>query len=101
MSDNTLTLPQVEPAALLCPDCQEPTLDHDQVTVFTRAQEDGHGISTRIENGAVTSMPDEMMTGNPSERRNGLVVRLRCLNCGARPYLELFQHKGSTYLGFI
>lgn len=94
-------------AALLCPGCGEPWLHHHNIAAWDRDDEDsktglyvnvGAGVSVEgapARNGLFVARE---MTGNPSRRRDGLVVRFWCETCDARPVLRLVQHKGETFI---
>jgi hypothetical protein len=38
------------------------------------------------------------ITGNPSERRDGLTIAFRCELCSATPMLRIEQSKGITFV---
>ena len=96
-----------EYGGLLCPICGGANLHHELVEVFDRKKEDsttgwhvssGDGKPPRI---------DTQMKGNPSERRDGIIVHMWCENCtdeGGNPVpieLTIAQHKGTTFLLFV
>ncbi len=90
-----------EGGGLLCPHCNEPNLHHSDVDVFVRSSEDSHvGIGASVSDTGRLSV-DLDQTNNPSPRRNGLLIHFWCEHCDAKPILQLYQHKGSTYLDFI
>jgi hypothetical protein len=63
--------------------------------VFERATEDAPtGFQVTVANGSVSI--DDLLDGNPSQRRQGLRVHFRCETCEATPLLTLAQHKGVT-----
>ncbi|NLX17393.1 MAG: hypothetical protein GXY45_10565 [Ramlibacter sp.] len=80
---------------LVCPNCGGENLHHGTVTVYERDREDsatGRIVSTEDYVVANTSMK-----GNPSARRNGLLIGFKCEHCDADPVLAITQHKGCTY----
>jgi hypothetical protein len=80
-----------------CASCGEDNLHHDAVDVYFRKYEDGveGGLTVRCAEDATLKVisPD----GNPSERRNGLVVSFWCEHCDDKSQLAITQHKGTTY----
>ena len=85
--------------SLVCPGCGETTLHHEAVTVFERSHEDGESYALVMFKGAVSPAGDET-GGNPSPRRNGIVIRFWCECCEAIPELTLAQHKGTTLVAW-
>lgn len=84
---------------LSCPGCGEEYLHHRTIKVFERSEDSKTGIHVVIkgENVAV----DTDLAGNPSSRRNGLLIEFDCEHCLAKPVLSIEQHKGSTYVEFV
>lgn len=94
---------------LECPRCGDNYLHHGPVTVYDR-HEDAEEVRTTLVAGANISsqMKPNAASGNPSYRRDGIVIEFFCENCGdldperglnTPPMtLEIAQHKGNTYL---
>lgn len=94
---------------LACPRCGDNYLHHGPVTVYDR-HEDAEEVRTTLVAGANISsqMKPNAASGNPSSRRDGIVIEFFCEYCGdldperksATPpmALEIAQHKGNTYL---
>lgn len=82
--------------ALHCPHCKGDYLHHHLVEVFERQQDAPEGLRVSIEHDVV--LTDTCMDGNPSARRNGLIIHFECENCEARSKLEIVQHKGQTFV---
>ncbi len=83
---------------LNCPQCGGECLHHENVQVYRRSSEDddeGLHVAMHRHVQLTTSM-----AGNPSPRRDGMRVMFSCENCPARPSLVIYQHKGSTYVGW-
>lgn len=84
---------------LVCPCCNDSGLHHEAVDIYQREHEDANtGIHVTVNGHAAI---DTKMAGNPSRRRNGLVVEFSCETCTARPRLALIQHKGATFLHWL
>jgi hypothetical protein len=81
---------------LHCPDCGEPQLHQEAVEVFDRSEDAIAGAHVVVNGDSVTV--DRDVSRNPSPRRQGLRIALHCESCGPVGYLEIYQHKGSTYL---
>lgn len=89
-----------EDGVLLCPCCGFNCLHHDRVDVYLRDEDAKCGLHVRTRGSVNTSEVDTDMSGNPSERRDGLTIRFWCEGCDARPLMEISQEKGSTRLYF-
>lgn len=87
-------------AVLRCPKCDGTYLHHHTVTVYIRAGEDSRQaiVTTVDDDGARVSKIDGENNGNPSPRRDGLIIRFYCEGCDASVCLDLYQHKGQTFL---
>lgn len=85
-------------ASLVCPCCSGGHLHHDKVHAYSRLEEDSpRGVhATLTEGGALHTDLD--MRHNPSRRRDGMRIEFWCEDCDARPWLDLYQHKGETLL---
>ena len=92
---------RIDPYDILkCPSCDWSNLHHVSVEVFDRAVEDAlEGVHVRVEGTRVVVSNDQ--TGNPSSRRDGLLIRFTCETCEATPILQMIQHKGSTYMEWM
>ena len=86
-------------APLACPCCDNDNLHHESVEVFERTTEDAEtGIHVTVEG---VARFDTDMAGNPSRRRDGLLIRYSCEHCTATPAMAIAQHKGTTFLYWI
>lgn len=94
--------------ALTCAHCGDTNLHHDEVAVFERREDDSVGLRVMV-NGVDRQSDldavlrprvsvDASLFGNPSARRQGVLVGLWCEQCGNRSSLSIAQHKGETYL---
>ena len=80
---------------LICPGCGDHNLHQFTVEVFNRYREDDPtGFHAMIENHALNLDLD--MAGNPSLRRDGLLIYFACEHCPGRVRLSIAQHKGAT-----
>ncbi len=69
--------------------------------MFDRGEDAATVVRTEIAGGKVTTEPAAQGDGNPSSRRDGLVVRFWCEGCGDDPIeLCIAQHKGTTEIGW-
>ena len=86
---------------LICPRCGNQTLHHEKVTVFDREEDALTVVRTEIKKGVVSVDAAGSGTGNPSTRRDGIVIDFSCENCGDDALqLTFAQHKGSTEIGW-
>jgi hypothetical protein len=97
---------------LLCPVCNANNLHHDSVSVYHR-REDEEAVRVTTVDGSelVSSVVPNKTSGNPSGRRDGVVISFWCEHCHANAdedfpdhpalfHLEILQHKGTTYLNW-
>lgn len=83
-------------AQLLCPECGSCYL-HQRVTdIYEREEDAPFGKHTTVRRHETVVTTD--MSGNPSSRRQGLVITFECENCDAIPQFAIYQHKGLTLL---
>jgi predicted RNA-binding Zn-ribbon protein involved in translation (DUF1610 family) len=88
-------------ADLLCPRCGADNLHHGTVTTYDRAEDGKTVIETRLDGSAIAIDASSEGAGNPSRRRDGLVIDFWCEQCGDAPIqLCIAQHKGSTEIGW-
>jgi len=80
---------------LLCPSCGGSNTHHTSVAVFDRSEDAETGRRT-VATGAETTV-DSDMTGNPSRRRDGLVISFYCELCPTVMEMAISQHKGQTF----
>jgi hypothetical protein len=97
-------------AVLNCPRCGFDYLHHREVEVFSRSEDAPTvrrvtvvgvtapgGIVGDCGPVTVEHIP-EAGAGNPSGRRDGLVIHFECEGCGTGLMLNIAQHKGSTFM---
>jgi len=84
-----------EYSLLICPGCGDHNLHQYTVEVFNRYREDDPaGLHAMIENQALNLDMD--MGGNPSSRRDGILIYFYCEHCPGRVRLSIAQHQGDT-----
>lgn len=81
---------------LVCPNCLGSYLHHSSVTVYERKEDEPDSLQIYVSQGEVLISKDNEW--NPSPRRGGLRIRFWCEGCAENPFLNIFQHKGSTYI---
>jgi hypothetical protein len=81
---------------LICPKCGCNNLHHRMVDVYFRPEDAEHGIHTHVGYGGAKTDMD--VSGNPSARRSGLFITFECEQCEGDKMLDIYQHKGTTYL---
>ena len=84
---------------LICPYCGYDHLHHTQVEIFARVEDEEDVLYTRATQHETFVMKGPLID-NPSPRRHGLKVHFWCEGCSWNPVLDLFQHKGKTFLGW-
>ncbi len=101
------SLGDLEP--MVCPECHFDYLHHICVEVFSRYEDEDSGQHVVVGNKDMAREDswttegvriDREMQGNPSLRRHGLRIHFMCEGCKARPSLNIYQHKGGSYMGW-
>ena len=81
---------------LLCV-CGSNNLHQESVKVFWRESEDS-SQGTFFESKGNYFNKHINPNDNPSNRRDGLLIRFSCECCSSEPELAIYQHKGTTYV---
>lgn len=89
---------------LLCPKCNDGAgyLSHFHVDVYDRQEDDEVGLSVSVHLADGNVIVDKYsnsvseVSRNPSARRGGIVVSLRCEKCENVSCLTIAQDKGQT-----
>ena len=83
---------------LLCR-CGEEYSHQEAARIYARHDDERRG-GERIDfyTGKSEKIPGD---GNPSPRRQGLVVEFECEICGCDNELAIYQHKGNTFIGWL
>lgn len=84
---------------LLCPRCGTNYMHHEKVDIFERSEDAKTGLRVSVSNSKASI--DTSLEGNPSARRDGLIVTLWCENCHCISELSIAQHKGQTYVDLL
>jgi hypothetical protein len=94
--------PTFEDTNLHCPRCDfAHGLHHGDVTIYGRSEDEDQTRKTQISNdGCHASTVASQGCGNPSTRRDGLVISFDCENCGDGLELAIAQHKGATLVSW-
>ena len=83
-------------SSLKCPNCGSNYLQHSMVHVFNRREDSKTGQHFKIIGESVV-LDDEML-GNPSNRREGLMIHFNCEGCDAAIFMSISQEKGRTQI---
>ena len=85
-------------SSVMCPSCGDMWTHHMGVEVITRYQEDDKkGTRVTVKDHHV-SFSNDAERKNPSERRDGIVIRFSC-EMGCDDFILTFaQHKGVSYI---
>lgn len=89
----------VKGSELLCPRCEFKYLHHHQVDIYEREEDAALGLHVEVTNGQVVT--DTNLSGNPSSRRDGIIISLWCEGCNAKLLLKIAQHKGVTLIDIV
>lgn len=85
----------VDNAYMTCPNCGGEHLHQDRCEVYWR-QSEGGPSDTIISSTAESTKQSGVQDRNPSDKRDGVLIRFWCENCSAHPELAVYQHKGNT-----
>lgn len=81
----------------LCPHCGSNYTHQEEVRTYFRDKEDSPtGIAAVVDSSACRVLGSQ--SGNPSGRRDGLVIVITCEQCPALTHLQIYQHKGQTFI---
>ncbi len=84
--------------SLNCPVCENPFLHQRKVSIFWRTEDAEEG--NRVVSQFGQTLTDTSMHGNPSARRDGILIDFECELCDADPRLSIVQHKGATIMAW-
>lgn len=91
-------LQYVHGAWAACP-CGGQNLHHEWIKVFSRNEDEAEVTVTTVDNHRAVTVVERrpsLRSGNPSSRRDGLLIGFWCENCDTHSVLAISQHKGST-----
>jgi len=107
---------------LECPICDNPHMHQEDIEIFIRGEDQPEGLHVFVDFANDSFVTDKSMANNPSSRRQGLRVYIRCESChndwidtdidgepiyaedGQTPPLFEFlitQHKGCTLIEYV
>ena len=87
---------------LNCPNCNGETLHQESVNVYFRDEDSDVGVVAEVDRDTVSvNTKGDCVKGNPSARRDGVVINFRCECCDVIPRLAIIQHKGTTYFEWM
>ena len=82
---------------LICPNCSGENLHQERVTAYFRHEDSDVGMVAEVDRDTVRADANgDCLTGNPSSRRDGMVISFSCESCNVMPSLAIIQHKGVT-----
>jgi hypothetical protein len=81
--------------SLSCPSCGGEYLHQTHLDSWFR--EEDSDTAMHVSTNQNQARIDNCNTGNPSTRRDGILIRFRCEECPATPSLAIVQHKGCTF----
>ena len=86
-------------AALQCPSCYETYTHQEAVRIYARLNDElRDGERVDLYTGESEKIPGR---GNPSSRRQGLMIEFRCESCDLDRALAIYQDKGITFMGWV
>lgn len=98
-----------------CPYCKGNNLHQHDVSIFNHdgydaewdatTQTSNQSSRTRVthvmhDNTITSTRVPPSATNNPSRDREGLLIEFWCETCEEKPVLAIFQHKGTTFIGW-
>lgn len=87
---------------LNCPACNGECLHQERVTAYFRNEDSDVGMVADIDRETVRADANgDCIRGNPSARRDGIVISFSCETCDVMPRLAIIQHKGTTYFEWV
>ncbi len=83
-------------APLACPNCGDEYLHHHSIEVYHRDKEGSDsGLMTEISAGATTVTTN--MDGNPSKRRDGIIINFSCETCDYKSKIVIVEKEGQAF----
>jgi hypothetical protein len=88
--------------AIKCPNCGEAGDIHPiSAAAYMREEDSKTGNYARVTRDQVETVSGgELPPCNPSERRDGFTLLFECWECDRVLIMDIFQHKGPTYLSW-
>tara|TARA_R100001244_G_C5162413_1_gene131116 strand:+ start:95 stop:421 length:327 start_codon:yes stop_codon:yes gene_type:complete len=98
--NDDLELPINDMVFTMCPYCRGNNLHQDKVAVwFGGEMSPFNDIQVVVDQEGISEGTSQ--EGNPSSRRDGLLIRFWCETCDNIPSLSISQHKGSTFIQWL
>jgi len=83
---------------LCCGSCGEPWgLHQGDIAIYLRNEDQKEGLCVTTK-GFSVKIDRTLSQGNPSSRRQGLVIQFECELCSGDTSLLISQHKGRTFI---
>ena len=82
---------------LMCPHCGEIFLHQYKTEIFDCDEDDKEGLHITTDRNLRIDISKNLFD-NPSPRRDGLRIHFYCEICKASSALEIYQHKGQTFV---
>lgn len=89
-------IPVDDESLLACPSCNGFYTHQRKVEIFNRSEDAEAGTHVSVEGDEVIVNRD--ISGNPSGRRHGLIIYFECETCSSNVKMEIYQHKGNTFM---
>lgn len=83
-------------AVLRCKSCGFNCVHQERVDVFERGEDQEYGVHVSV--GNMKAVIDTSLTDNPSKRRDGVSIFYSCEACNDITRLDIYQHKGNTFI---
>lgn len=83
---------------VLCPYCQSDYSHQGRVEVFLRKEDASYGRYANVAYDFCSDFKGELPNGNPSDRRQGVLVHVECEQCENKFRIGIAQHKGQTFI---
>lgn len=86
---------------LICPHCGDVFLHQYKTEIFDCDEDEIEGLHVITDRDADNKIiVKKDLKGNPSPRRDGLKIHFFCEMCSAKSALDIYQHKGQTFVKF-
>jgi len=82
-----------------CSRCGGVCTHQQHVTLYSRSEDQTcEPLTIDNRDNRILKRSETIIMENPSLRRQGIIVTLQCEECNSNTYLNISQHKGSTYI---
>lgn len=69
-----------------------------KTTIYERGEDDKFGKKYTIIGKELKIFKKSKLNGNPSDRRDGITIDIKCEFCGKDTKINIIQHKGQTFI---